>query len=84
MQVGTLSQGNAKDVHVGGAGLERGIVGVPNEFGVWTREAGKGSLSVAVEGPSKAIIDYNDRKDGSSTFSYKVSQKGEFHLSKFI
>ena len=46
--------------------------GEPAEFNVWTREAGPGSLAISVEGPSKAHIDFKDRKDGSCYVSYIV------------
>ena len=39
---------------------------------MWTREAGPGSLAISVEGPSKAHIDFKDRKDGSCYVSYIV------------
>jgi len=47
------------------------------EFSIWTREAGAGGLSIAVEGPSKAEIAFEDRKDGSSGVSYVVQEPGE-------
>lgn len=47
------------------------------EFSIWTREAGAGGLSIAVEGPSKAEITFEDRKDGSSGVSYIVQEPGE-------
>jgi filamin len=50
------------------------------EFNVWTREAGAGSLSISVEGPSKAQIDFKDRKDGSCYVSYKVTEPGEYRI----
>ena len=62
---------NDNDV-AGGPGLERGMEGEPAEFNVWTREAGPGSLAISVEGPSKAHIDFKDRKDGSCYVSYIV------------
>lgn len=52
----------------------------PGEFNVWTREAGAGSLAVSVEGPSKATIDYFDRKDGSGYVKYKVTEAGEYRI----
>ncbi|CAG5977706.1 unnamed protein product [Menidia menidia] len=39
------------------------------EFSIWTREAGAGGLSIAVEGPSRAEIAFDDRKDGSCGFN---------------
>nr|CAD7398073.1 unnamed protein product [Timema cristinae] len=74
--VGPLKDGGAHRVHAGGPGLERGEQGQPCEFNVWTREAGAGSLAISVEGPSKAEIDFKDRKDGSCYVSYVVSEPG--------
>lgn len=51
------------------------------EFSIWTREAGAGGLSIAVEGPSKAEITFEDRKDGSCGVSYVVQEPGETLLS---
>lgn len=70
-------------MHAGGPGLERGEQGQPCEFNVWTREAGAGSLAISVEGPSKAGIDFKDRKDGSCYVSYVVSEPGKFALLAF-
>lgn len=75
--VGPLKDGGAHRVHAGGPGLERGEQGQPCEFNVWTREAGAGSLAISVEGPSKAGIDFKDRKDGSCYVSYVVSEPGK-------
>lgn len=50
------------------------------EFSIWTREAGAGGLSIAVEGPSKAEITFEDRKDGSCGVSYVVQGPGENQL----
>ena len=74
--VGPLRDGGAHRVHAGGPGLERGEQGQPCEFNVWTREAGAGSLSISVEGPSKAHIDFKDRKDGSCYVVYTVGEPG--------
>lgn len=67
-------------VKAGGAGLERGEVGMPAEFNVWTREAGGGSLAISIEGPSKAEIEFKDRKDGSCNVSYVVTEPGEYRI----
>lgn len=75
--VGPLRDGGAHRVHAGGSGLERGEQGQPCEFNVWTREAGAGSLAISVEGPSKAEIDFKDRRDGSCYVSYVVSEPGK-------
>lgn len=78
--VGPLKDGGAHRVHAGGPGLERGEQNMPCEFNVWTREAGAGSLAISVEGPSKAEIDFKDRKDGSCNISYVVSEPGEYRV----
>lgn len=78
--VGPFRDSGAHRVHAGGPGLERGEQGEPCEFNIWTREAGAGTLAVSVEGPSKAQIDFKDRKDGSCYVSYVVSEPGEFLL----
>ena len=74
--VGPLRDGGSHRVHAGGPGLSRGEQGQPCEFNVWTREAGAGSLAISVEGPSKAEIDFKDRKDGSCYVVYNVSEPG--------
>lgn len=78
--VGPLKDGGAHRVHAGGPGLERGEQGEPCEFNIWTREAGAGTLAISVEGPSKALIDFKDRKDGSCYVSYCVSEPGKLHI----
>lgn len=45
-------------------------------FNIYTREAGAGGLSIAVEGPSKAEIDFQDRRDGSSEVTYVCGEPG--------
>lgn len=68
-------------MHAAGPGLEQGFVGLPNEFTIYTREAGAGGLSIAIEGPSKAEIDFEDRKDGSCGVNYHVQEPGEYLCS---
>ena len=46
------------------------------EFNIYTREAGAGGLSIAVEGPSKAEIDFQDKKDGSCNVAYTATEPG--------
>ncbi|KAM4039064.1 filamin-C isoform 1-T1 [Anomaloglossus baeobatrachus] len=79
--VGPMGEGGAHKVRAGGTGLERGVAGVPAEFSIWTREAGAGGLSIAVEGPSKAEISFEDRKDGSCGVSYIVQEAGDYEVS---
>ncbi|GBP12229.1 Filamin-A [Eumeta japonica] len=74
--VGPLRDSGAHLVKAGGSGLERGEAGRINEFNVWTREAGAGQLAISLEGPSKAEIDFKDRRDGSCDVAYKVDEPG--------
>ena len=52
-----------------------------DEFNIYTREAGAGGLAIAIEGPSKAEIDFFDRKDGSCGVSYACPEAGEYQIS---
>ncbi|XP_051967093.1 filamin-B-like isoform X2 [Xyrauchen texanus] len=79
--VGPLGEGGAQKVRAGGPGLDRAEAGVPAEFNVWTREAGAGGLSIAVEGPSRAEISFEDRKDGSCGVSYTAQEPGDYEVS---
>lgn len=49
---------------------------VTGHFNIYTREAGAGGLSIAVEGPSKAEIDFQDHKDGSCEVAYTCTEPG--------
>uniref|UniRef100_A0A8C2H7Y5 Filamin B n=1 Tax=Cyprinus carpio TaxID=7962 RepID=A0A8C2H7Y5_CYPCA len=77
--VGPLGEGGARQVRAGGPGLEKADTGVPAEFNVWTREAGAGGLSIAIEGPSRAEISFEERKDGSCSVSYVAQEPGIKH-----
>ncbi|KAH0630144.1 hypothetical protein JD844_012814, partial [Phrynosoma platyrhinos] len=79
--VGPLGEGGANKVRAGGPGLERAEAGIPAEFSIWTREAGAGGLSIAVEGPSKAEIVFEDHKDGSCGVSYTAQEPGNYEVS---
>uniref|UniRef100_A0A672LE11 Filamin B n=1 Tax=Sinocyclocheilus grahami TaxID=75366 RepID=A0A672LE11_SINGR len=79
--VGPLGEGGARQVRAGGPGLEKADTGVPAEFNVWTREAGAGGLSIAVEGPSRAEISFEERKDGSCGVSYVAQEPGDYEVS---
>ncbi|KAF5899201.1 filamin-B isoform X2 [Clarias magur] len=79
--VGPLGEGGAQKVRAGGPGLEKAEIGVPAEFSIWTREAGAGGLSIAVEGPSRAEISFEDRKDGSCGVTYVAQEPGDYEVS---
>jgi len=49
---------------------------VSDEFNIYTREAGAGILSVAVEGPSQAKIEMTDNPNGYTMISYTVTKEG--------
>lgn len=55
---------------------------VSAEFSIWTREAGAGGLSIAVEGPSKAEITFDDHKNGSCGVSYIAQEPGMYSGAK--
>lgn len=76
--VGQPPAGGPHKVEIGGTGLEKGEVGIFNEFNIYTREAGGGELTVGVEGPSKAECRVEDRGHGYTTVSYKVAKEGEY------
>ncbi|XP_061796901.2 filamin-B isoform X1 [Nerophis lumbriciformis] len=79
--VGPLGEGGAAKVKAGGPGLEAALAGEPAEFSIWTREAGAGGLSVAVEGPSRAEISFDDRRDGSCGISYVAQEPGSYEIA---
>lgn len=60
--VGLFEEGGAHKVRAAGIGLLRGETNCSQSFNIYTREAGKGKLSVSVEGPSKAQLKFNDHK----------------------
>lgn len=68
--VGAFSEGGAHKVRAGGPGLMRGEVSEQNSFNLYTREAGAGNISIAIEGPAKARMDFKDHKDGWNTLLY--------------
>ncbi|VEL37950.1 unnamed protein product [Protopolystoma xenopodis] len=70
--VGPITEGGAHKVHASGAGLQHGHTYSTNEFSIYTREAGAGGLSIAIEGPSKAEIDF------------EVSSLGRIHSHRRI
>lgn len=55
-------------------------------FNIYTREAGAGELSVAVEGPSDALIKLEERPHGFLGVAYKVKVAGVciFKIFPFI
>lgn len=76
--VGKNPCGGCHKVEFGGPGVEQGEVESKNEFNVYYREAGPGSISISIEGPSKAQMDVVDRGNGYLTVSYIVEKEGEY------
>lgn len=76
--IGVAPAGGSHKVEFGGSGAERGAVGVKNEFNIYIREAGSGTLSITIEGPSKADIQLTDTNTGFITVSYVVQRDGEY------
>lgn len=78
--VGQLKVGGSHKVQVGGPGLERGEVGMSNHFNVYSREAGAGSLSIAIEGPGQAKVKVEERPNGFLGVSYNVDKPGMYGI----
>ncbi|BFZ03233.1 hypothetical protein BsWGS_06272 [Bradybaena similaris] len=78
--VGQLAMGGPHKVQVGGPGLEKGEVGIPNVFNIYTREAGQGTLTVGVEGICKAVIQLEERPNGFLGAQYKVDKPGMYGI----
>ncbi|CAL8086608.1 unnamed protein product [Calicophoron daubneyi] len=79
--VGPIRDGMANKVRVLGSGIEEGVINEINAFTVYTREAGAGTLSIAIEGPSKAELDCEEQQDGSSYVTYRVGVPGLYTCS---
>lgn len=56
------------------------LQGVKNKFFVNTANAGKGLLSVVIDGPSKVQITCEERPDGYE-FSYVPTLPGDYRIS---
>lgn len=78
--VGKSPAGGTHKVEFGGVGVDRAEVGAKNVFNIYTREAGPGVLSVAIEGPSKAEVEMNENPNGYTMVSYKVSKEGDYGI----
>jgi len=78
--VGKVPAGGTHKIEFGGPGVERAEVGAKNEFNIYYREAGAGTISVSVEGPSKADLTLVDRHAGYVTVCYVVSKEGDYGI----
>ena len=79
--VGQIQGGGAYKVRAGGPGLEKGEINTPCEFDIYTREAGAGNLSIAIEGSSKAQIKFQDRKNGTCGVTYSAAEVGDYIIA---
>lgn len=79
--VGPIQGGGAHKVRAAGLGLIKGEVNIPADFNIYTREAGAGALAIAIEGPAKAEINFQDRKDGTCGVSYVCPEPGDYQIS---
>lgn len=64
-----------------GDALSKGKVGVVNEVLVNCKDSGiTGGLSIAMEGPSKPEVSFEDNKDGTLKVKYKPQKAGNYKL----
>ncbi|CAF4746213.1 unnamed protein product, partial [Rotaria sp. Silwood2] len=78
IHVGSSEIGDANKVKVFGRSLKEGYANQINDFTVVTRGAGYGSLSLSIEGPSKADIECHDNEDGSCLVTYRPTEPGTY------
>jgi filamin len=76
-----VETGNAAKVRAYGKGLSEGTVNEINEFSVDVKDAGFGGLSLSVEGPSKADIEFGENPDGTCLIRYKPTEPGNYVIN---
>lgn len=67
-----------QQIRAWGPGLEGGIVGKPAAFVVESVGTDVGVLGFAIEGPSQAKIECEDKNDGSCDVRYWPTEAGEY------
>lgn len=72
--------GDSSLVSVYGDGLTGGLINEALTFTIDTREAGHGSIDMAIEGPSKCEADYQDHGDGSCDVTYFPIEMGAYKI----
>ena len=72
--------GDSNYVSVYGDGLIGGQINNSLTFTIDTREAGHGSIDMAIEGPSKCDADYQDHGDGSCDVTYFPIEIGAYKI----
>lgn len=78
--VGSSPSGGYHKMQVGGPGLEKGEVNAENVFNIYCKEAGAAKLSISVEGPSKAVLSFEERTPGILITAYKVTKPGIYGI----
>lgn len=64
-----------------GEALKQGKVGTVNEVLVDCKDAGiTGGLAIAMEGPSKPEVSFEDNKDGTLKVKYRPQKAGDYRL----
>ena len=64
-----------------GEALKSGKVGTVNEVVVDCKDAGiTGGLAIAMEGPSKPEVSFDDNKDGTLKVKYRPQKAGNYRL----
>lgn len=79
--VSTIEGNDPTKVKAFGLGLTSGVTGRPQQFTVDTRNAGKGGLSLAIEGPSEAKMSCRDNRDGTCTVDYLPIKRGIYDIT---
>lgn len=68
-------------INCSGDALKTGKVGASNEVTVDCKDAGiTGGLAIAMEGPSKPDVSFEDKKDGTLKVRYKPQKAGNYRL----
>lgn len=68
-------------VHAYGDGLRKATANVPAHFTIDSREAPPAPLSVTIEGPAEAQINYTDNGDGTCGVDYLPVEPGPYTVN---
>ncbi|OAF69637.1 hypothetical protein A3Q56_02617 [Intoshia linei] len=70
-----------KSIKVYGDGLENAVVNEKGTFFINTQSAGNnGHININIEGPSRTLLDFNDKDPGLMVVSYKCSKPGKYAI----
>lgn len=56
--------------------FKKNLLIIPDDFNIYTREAGAGELNVAIEGPGESKLKLEDRPNGFLGVGYSVTKPG--------